>query len=102
MHTWVKVQQFHGSLGFYTATNAIDEGQCLLLANSFPSHIPGQNTTLVKAFPRYILQFAACWYDACLSPYNPIWKSQPPLNQIVHNPAPLMAVKLELLDMGTK
>jgi hypothetical protein len=40
-------------LGFYTATNAIDRGQCLLLTNSFPSHIPGQTTTLVEVFAHF-------------------------------------------------
>jgi hypothetical protein len=78
MHTWVKAQRFHSSLGFYSATNAIQGEQCLLLTESFPSHIPGQTTTVVEAFARYDLQFAARWYDAAFSPYDPTWKSPPP------------------------
>jgi hypothetical protein len=59
MHTWVKAQRFHRSLGFYSATNAIKGEQCLLLTDSFPSHIPRQTTTVVEAFACYDLQFTA-------------------------------------------
>jgi hypothetical protein len=102
-HNWVKAQRFHSSLGFYSATNPIQGEQCLLLSDSFPSHIPGQTTTLVDAFTRYDQQFAARWYDAALSPYDPTWKSLPPPDQFVHNPAPAVKVKQESRETsGTK
>jgi hypothetical protein len=47
--TWIEAQIFHSSLGFYSATDAMLGGQCLLLADSILSHIPGQTTTLVAA-----------------------------------------------------
>jgi hypothetical protein len=95
IHTWVKAQRFHSSLGFYSATNPVLGGQSLLLADSFPSHIPGQTTTLVEAFAWYNLQFEARWYDAALSPYDPTWKSQPPEDQFVQAPKPLVEIKTE-------
>jgi hypothetical protein len=95
MHTWVKAQRFHGSLGFYSATNPIQGGTCLLLTDSFPSHVPGQTTTPNEAFARYDLQFAARWYDAALSPYDPTWQSKPPPDQFVIPPAPPVQVANE-------
>jgi hypothetical protein len=91
MHTWIKAQRFHSSLGFYSATNAVLGGQCLLLADSFPSHIPGHTTTLVAAFAKYDLQFTARWYDAALSPYDQTWKALPPPDHFVNAPAPIPA-----------
>lgn len=95
MHSWVKAQRFHGSLGFYSASNVIQGGQCLLLTDSFPSHIPGQTTSLVEAFARYDMQFAARWYDAALSPYDPTWKSNPPSDQFVPTPLPSSEVRTD-------
>jgi hypothetical protein len=95
MHTWVKAQRFHGSLGFYSATNAIQGSNCLLLTDSFPSHVPGQTTTLIDAFQRYDSQFAARWYDAALSPYDPTWQSKPPPDQFVIPPAPPLPPRSE-------
>jgi hypothetical protein len=95
MHTWIKAQRFHSSLSFYSATNAVLGGQCIFLANSFPSHIPGQTTTLVAAFAKYDLQFAARWYDTALTPYNQTWKTQPPPDQFVNPPVPSATVMPE-------
>jgi hypothetical protein len=51
--------------------------------------------TLVDTFPRYDQQFVARWYDTALSPYDLIWKSLPPPDQFVQNPAPAVKVKQE-------
>jgi hypothetical protein len=97
----VKAQRFHSSSGFYSAANPIQGDQWLLLFDSFPSHIPGQTTTLVDAFTRYDQQFMERWYDAALSPYNPTWKALPPPNQFVQNPALAVKVKQELRVTGS-
>jgi hypothetical protein len=93
VHCWVKAQRFHPSQGFQTATDAIDGGQRLLITDSFPSHIPGQTTTLVEAFARYDIQFVSRWYQQAYSPYDPSWKAVPPLDQFVAPPAPVKVEK---------
>jgi hypothetical protein len=86
VHCWIKAQRFHSEQGFFSATDAINGSQRLLIADTFPSHIPGQNTTLIDAFARYDLQFAARWYDAAYSPHDATWRSQPPPDQFVYVP----------------
>jgi hypothetical protein len=71
IHCWIKAQCFHSNQGFLSATDAIQGSQRILIADTFPSHIPGQNTTLMDAFVLYDLQFAARWYDAAYSPHDP-------------------------------
>jgi hypothetical protein len=83
MHSWVKAQRFHSDQGFITATDTALGTARLLIADTFPSHIPGQTTTLMEAFTRYDLQFAARWYDAAYSPHDPTWRSPPPVDQFV-------------------
>jgi hypothetical protein len=84
MHSWVKAQRFHGEHGFYSATEAVQGSPRILITANFPSHIPGQTTTLMDAFARYDLQFAARWYDAAYSPHDPTWRSLPPPDQFVY------------------
>jgi hypothetical protein len=86
VHCWIKAQRFHSEQEFFSATDAINGSQRLLIADTFPSHIPGQNTTLIDAFARYDLQFAARWYDAAYSPHDATWRSQPPPDQFVYVP----------------
>jgi hypothetical protein len=83
MHSWVKAQRFHSEQGFHTATDTALGTERLLIADTFPSHIPGQTTTLMEAFSRYDLQFAARWYEAAYSTHDPNWRSQPPPDQFV-------------------
>jgi hypothetical protein len=47
MHCWIKAQQFHSDQGFFSATDAVQGSQQLLIADTFPSHIPGKTTTVV-------------------------------------------------------
>jgi hypothetical protein len=94
VHSWIKAQRFHGSQGFQTATDAADVSQRLLITSSFPSHIPGQSTTLVEAFARYDLQFVPRWYQQAYSPYDPSWKASLPPDQFVYT-APSGAVKTD-------
>ena len=89
MHSWVKAQRYHRDQGFHTATDTALGTKRLLIADTFPSHIPGQTTTLMEAFTRYDLQFAARWYEAAYSPHDPTWRSQPPPDQFVFAPTSL-------------
>jgi hypothetical protein len=89
MHSWVKAQRFHSAQGFHTATDTAIGTERLLIADTFPSHIPGQQTTLMEAFTRYDLQFAARWYEAAYSPHDPTWRSQPPPDQFVFVTPPI-------------
>jgi hypothetical protein len=88
IHSWVKAQRFHRDQGFHTATDVALGTERLLIADTFPSHIPGQTTTLMEAFTRYDLQFAARWYEAAYSPHDPTWRSQPPPDQFVFTAPP--------------
>jgi hypothetical protein len=68
MHCWIKAQRFHHSQGFLSATEATSGAPRLLVADTFPSHIPGQNTNLVEAFAQYDMQFTERWYDLTRHP----------------------------------
>jgi hypothetical protein len=59
VHGWAKAQRFHNDHGFYAANDTVAGGRYLIVTDLFPSHIPGQNTTLMAAFARYDQQFAA-------------------------------------------
>jgi hypothetical protein len=96
MHCWIKAQRFHPSQGFLSAKDATTGATNLLLIDTFPSHIPGQNTHLVEAFARYDLQFTARWYDLTRHPHDLSWQSQPPPDHFLHaSPAPATQVKTE-------
>jgi hypothetical protein len=68
MHCWIKAQRFHHGQGFLSATEATSGATRQLVTDTFPSHIPVQNTNLVEAFARYDLQFTARWYDLTRHP----------------------------------
>jgi hypothetical protein len=95
MHCWTKAQRFHPTQGFVSATDATTGTTSLLVTDSFPSHIPGQNTNLVEAFARYDLQFTARWYDLTRHPHDASWQSQPPPDHFLVAPAPTVLVKQE-------
>jgi hypothetical protein len=92
MQSRVKAQRFHSDQGFHTATDTALGTERLLIADTFPSHILGQTTTLIKAFTCYDLQFAARWYKAAYSPHDPMWCSQPPPDQFVFVAPPITQV----------
>jgi hypothetical protein len=52
MHCWIKAQPFQHSQAFLSATEATSGATRLLVTETFPSHMPGQNTNLVEAFAR--------------------------------------------------
>jgi hypothetical protein len=96
MQCWIKAQRFHHSQGFLSATEATSGAPRLLVTNTFPSHIPGQNTNLVEAFARYDMQFTAQWYDLTRHPHDASWQSQPPPDHFLHAaPVPAPPVTLE-------
>jgi hypothetical protein len=70
IHCWAKAQRFHSAQGFFSATDTVHGSTRIVLTDTFPSHIPGQTTTLMEAFHRYDLQFSARWYDAAYSPHD--------------------------------
>jgi hypothetical protein len=86
VHCWIKAQRIHSDQGFFSATDAVRGSQRLLIVDTFPSHIPGQTTTLLDGFTRYDLHFATRWYDVAYSPHDLTWRSQPPQDQFVHVP----------------
>jgi hypothetical protein len=104
VHCWVKAQRFHCSQGFQSATDAATGSQRLLVTGSFPSHIPGQTTTLVEAFARYDSQFVARWYQQAYTPYDPTWQAEPPRDQFVPDPGATVALAREAgpRDAGAK
>jgi hypothetical protein len=101
IYCWIKAQYFHSKQGFFSATDAIHGSQQILIADTFLSHIPGQNTALIDAFARYNLQFATRWYNATYSPHDPTWCSQPPPDQFVYVPPPDQFVYVPHHDRDT-
>jgi hypothetical protein len=96
MHCWIKAQCFHHSQGFISATDATGGATRLLVTDTFPSHIPSQNTNLVEAFARYDTHFTAWWYDLTRYPNNASWQSQPsPYHFWPAAPAPAPPMKLD-------
>jgi hypothetical protein len=103
VHCWIKAQRFHPTQGFISARDSLTGTTSLLVTDSFPSHIPGQNTNLVEAFARYDLQFTARWYDLTRHPHDASWQSQPPPDHFQSAPlAPHAAVKQEGRGKGDR
>ena len=100
-HCWVKAHRFHMSQGFVYAKDS-QGNTSLVLADTLPSHIPGQSTTLMDALARSDLQFQHRWYTQAYNLQDALWSAPPPSDHFVRPVAPIIVPPTDPAPAGVQ